>query len=129
MNQIIFTGNLGEDAKVSQTQSGTSVCSFSVAAKSGYGEHEKTTWVRCKLWGKRAEGGLPPILVKGQRVLVRGEFTLDKYEKDGKTYSTLECRVDDLDLIGEKKAGGSPSEPRQQTAPEAEPSLEDEIPF
>ena len=59
MNNWNFTGNLGKDAETKTTPSGTSVCTFSVAVKSGYGDNQKTTWANCSLFGKRAESGLP----------------------------------------------------------------------
>ena len=57
MNIISFTGNLGRDVEVKVTPSGVSVANFSVPIKSGYGNNEKTSWVRCSIIGKRAEGG------------------------------------------------------------------------
>jgi single-strand DNA-binding protein len=96
MNLYILTGNLGSDAEVRSTPDGTSVCSFSVAVKSGYGDKAKTIWVDCSIWGKRAEGGLPQYLVKGSQVAVSGELSTREYE--GKTY--LSVRVGEIDLVG-----------------------------
>lgn len=101
MNVFTFTGNLGRDAEVRHTQSGTTVCSFSVAVKSGYGDREKTSWIRCNLWGKRAESGLPQYLTKGQQVAVSGELTVSEYEaQDGTKRTNVEVRVNDVSLIG-----------------------------
>ena len=105
MNVFTFTGHLGKDCVTSTTQSGTSVCEFSVAVSSGYGDREKTTWVRCALFGKRAEGSLPQYLAKGQKVAVSGELTLDEWEKDGVKNSMLKVNVNSLDLIGQKSDG------------------------
>jgi single-strand DNA-binding protein len=135
MNKFIFTGNLGKDAEVKVTQSGISVCSFSVAVKSGYGDKQKTTWANCALFGKRAEGQLPQYLKKGAQVAISGELTLDEWEgKDGTTQKSIKVNVDDLDLIG--GVGSNTQTPAQrqpqQQAPAA-PALGDDgfdhIPF
>jgi len=103
MNVWNFTGNLGKDADVRSISSGTSVCSFSVAVTSGYGDKEKTTWVQCGLFGKRAEGSLPQYLVKGQKVAISGEAFLDEWDgKDGAKHSVMKVNVNSLDLIGAK---------------------------
>ena len=101
MNNLSITGNLGNDCEVRSVGSG-SVCQFSVAVKSGYGDREKTNWVSCSLWGKRAEGGLPEYLRKGTQVAVSGELSLDEWEKDGVKHAKLALNVNELDLIGGK---------------------------
>lgn len=116
MNIFIFTGNLGKDSEVRQLPNGTTVCGFSVAVTSGYGDKKKTSWVRCGLFGKRAEGQLPQYLVKGQKVAISGELTLDEWEKDGQKHSALKVNVDSLDLIGDKKPDEAQSQ--QQQAPQ-----------
>ena len=80
MNKFIFTGNLGKDCQIQATQAGKTICKFSVAVKSGYGDHQKTNWVMCVLFGKRAEGQLPQYLVKGAQVAISGEMTLDEWQ-------------------------------------------------
>ena len=136
MNVFSFTGNLGQDCKVNQV-SGTSVCNFSVAVKAGYGDREQTLWIGVALWGQRAEGRLPEYLTKGQQVAVSGE--LSRREHEGKTY--LECRANDVTLVGKKDQGGAapaqksqPAQPAQTTqAQSAQGSnfddYEDDIPF
>ena len=127
MNLFVFTGNLGNDAEVGQAGS-TTVANFSVAVSSGYGDKKTTNWVRCALFGKRAEGGLMPYLVKGQQVAISGELSLREYDKDGVTKSSLEVNVGELDLIG--KAGESKGQPSQNDAPSSgDDFLDDDIPF
>ena len=114
MNKFIFSGNLGRDCKVSTTQKGTSVCSFSVAVKSGYGDNAKTSWVNVAMFGKRAESRLPDYLLKGQKVLVTGEANLHEYQKkDGTTGASIEVVADDIELIGAKEEG----QPRPPVSP------------
>jgi single-strand DNA-binding protein len=113
MNILSATGNLGSDCKVNQVGQST-VCNFSVAMKSGFGDKAQTIWLDCALWGKQAESQLPTYLLKGQSVGVSGE--LGSREHEGKTYLTL--RVNSIDLLGGKSEGQqqepAPPEPQQQ---------------
>lgn len=127
MNVFAFTGNLGKDAEMRTTQSGTSVLSFSVAVKSGYGEREKTNWVRCVIFGKRAEGNLQSYLVKGQQVAVHGELTLEEWQdQQGQNKAALSVNVNGVTLVGSKAAPVAPQQaPAQpqgfQQAPQQAP--------
>jgi single-strand DNA-binding protein len=103
MNVYTFTGNLARDAKINSTEKGDSVGSFSVGVKSGYGDKAVTNWVNCSLWGKRADS-LAPYLMKGQGVAISGELSLRKYKsKDGSEGASMEVRVQDVTLIGNKE--------------------------
>ena len=140
MNLIIITGNLGKDATQRLTPSGDSIVSFSVPAKSGYGDKQKTSWVRCSMFGKRGEGVFP-YLKKGVLVGVSGEFSMNEWtDKEGQPKSTPECRVNDLTLLGGTK--DEDDDPHQYGAPKQQPqrnaqgaprtsieNMDDEIPF
>lgn len=103
MNVYTFTGNLARDAKINSTEKGDSVGSFSVGVKSGYGDKAVTNWINCSLWGKRADS-LAPYLMKGQGVAISGELSLRKYKsKDGTEGASMEVRVADVTLIGNKE--------------------------
>ena len=103
MNVYTFTGNLARDAKINSTEKGDSVGSFSVGVKSGYGDKAVTNWINCSLWGKRADS-LAPYLMKGQGVAISGELSLRKYKsKDGTEGASMEVRVQDVTLIGNKE--------------------------
>lgn len=115
MNLFSFTGNLGKDAEVKCTPSGTAVCEFSVAVKSGYGEREKTNWVRCAMFGKKAEGQLPQYLKKGTQVAVSGELELQEWEGQNGKGAALSVSVQNIDLIG-----GNPN--NQQAQPNQYPN-------
>ena len=124
MNVWNFTGNLGRDAEMRYTSKGEPALSFSVAVKAGYGQHEKTSWARCTLWGKRGES-VAPYLVKGALVGVSGELAQTKFTtKDGVDQYTLDVRVNDVTLLG-KKSG----EPAKAAAGIADPYEDSSIPF
>ena len=121
MNVLTTSGNLGKDAEVRQAGNST-VASFSLAMKSGYGDKAQTIWLDCSIWGKQAESGLVQYLKKGQFVVVSGEMGTREYE--GKTYITL--RVNSVTL------GGKSELPRQQAPAQqaiTNAAYDDDIPF
>lgn len=113
MNQYLFTGRLGRDQETRYTNSGMAICNFTVAVDYGYGDKKGTNWVRCALFGKRAEGKLPQYLIKGTQVAISGELQVREYDdKDGNKKTSVEVNVSTLDLIGSKpeQQSGFPSQ-------------------
>lgn len=118
-----FAGNTGRDAEHKQTQSGTDMCRFTVAAETGFGQDKATVWVDVTKWGKGSEG-LARILRKGSRVAVSGEMSLR--EHNGKTY--VQCRADHIAILGTPDGGQRQRDPVREHFPQAE-DLDDEVPF
>jgi len=118
MNIYSFTGRLARDSETRFTPGGMAICSFSVAVDYGFGENKGTNWLRCSLFGKRAEGQLPKYLVKGTQVAISGELRIREYDdKDGNKRTSVEVSVDKLDLIGgrnEQQGGGGYQQGGQQ---------------
>jgi len=115
-NNFHGIGNLGRDCEVRHTQGGMAIATFPLPIESGYGDKKTTTWVRCSLFGKRAEGGLIQYLVKGQSVSAQGEIKLNTYtNKEGVEKSTLELMVNDLALLG--KPVERNTQPKQPSDP------------
>lgn len=125
MQSITIAGKLGRDAELRQTQSGESVCSFTVAVDQRQGRDKTTNWWRVSLWGKRGEA-LAPYLLKGASVTVQGEFALGEYE--GKPQ--LNVRANEIALQGGRGDGsqGAPVEPQRNSRSFAEDDG-DSIPF
>jgi len=131
MNCLNFTGNLGSDADLRQTPNGKSVANFSVAMTSGWGDRKVTTWVRCALWGDRANS-VVQYLTKGKTVAVTGEASLREWESNGKSGVSFECNVSNVTLCGDKRQGDSAqpqvSQPQPVVAGGAG-DIDDDIPF
>lgn len=83
--------------------------------------------------GQEGRGELPKYLTQGQKVAISGELGERTNEKDGKTYHSVTCRVNSLDLIGVKSdagAGGESSKPNSAPAQDLGDDFEDsDIPF
>ena len=111
MNNYSFTGRLARDSETRFTQGGMPICSFTVAVDYGFGDNKGTNWLRCSLFGKRAEGRLPQYLVKGTQVAISGELKIGEYtDKDGNKRTSVDVNVGNLDLIGGKASGDGPAQ-------------------
>ena len=132
MNVLAATIRLGSDADLRFTPENTAVAQFNGALQSGYGKNAKTTWLRCTVWGKKAEA-VAPMLLKGTQIAITGEITLNEYQdKQGQTKSSLECRIQDVTLLGKRDGELKPAgEPKKADGFQPDPfdDLEDSIPF
>jgi single-strand DNA-binding protein len=131
MNVYTFSGNIGSNAEMRATKSGTELCQFSVAVNSGYGDRKKTMWVKCTMFGKRGQS-LAPYLLKGSKVVVSGEASLNEWEGKNGTRTDLEVNVNDVTLVDSRQQGSqSQSAPAQTSAHESvQDGFEDsDIPF
>lgn len=123
-NIFSFVGTVGRDAEVRYTASGLAVLNITVANNVGFGDKQKTNWVRVVLFGKRAEGNLKDYLLKGQQVFVSGELTTSEYQaNDGTTKFSLELNANVVDLIGKRNESGQSSQGQgQQQQRQQQPS-------
>ena len=131
MNVWNFTGYLSADVRTSATKNGTTVADFRVPVKSGYGKNEKTTWVNCVLFGKRAESALIGYLIKGQQVAISGEVTLEEWTHDGIPKHNLKVRVNEITLIGDRnsKPQQAAQQPQQPPPRGGETFMQEDVPF
>ena len=136
INVITVSGNVGKDAVLRVTPNGKHISSFSIPAKTGFGENEKTSWLNCKMFGAMAEK-LSAAIVKGAKVTVSGEFVVEEWtRKDGSQAQTPTILVRDIDLPPRGTAGNDKPPQQQQSqahhpAPQSEPPMDfdDDIPF
>lgn len=140
-NVFSFTGTVGRDAEVRYLPSGQAVLNVTVANNIGFGDKQQTLWIRCAVWGKRAEGQLQNYLKKGQQVFVSGELSQSEYRaQDGSTKTSLELNANIIDLVGKRNESNQPSQqnyqaqsqPSAQQAPSHDnfdAPYDDDIPF
>jgi single-strand DNA-binding protein len=140
-NVFSFTGTVGRDAEVRHLPSGQAVLNVTVANNIGFGDKQQTLWIRCAIWGKRAEGQLQNYLKKGQQVFVSGELSQREYQQDGQTRTSLELNASIIDLVGKRNESNpgfdsAQGRPAQGTAQQTAPShdnfdapYDDDIPF
>lgn len=108
MNKLTIIGNLTRDPETRVTQSGSSVCSFTVAVNRR-GQDDKTDYFRVSAWNKTGET-CQKYLSKGRKVAVTGPVSVSTYTgQDGKAYANLEVMAQDVEFLTPKA--------EQQTAP------------
>ena len=121
INVFTASGNIGRDAEQRWTPSGKAVAHFSLPVKQGYGEHEKTSWVKCVLLGAKAEK-LPQHLTKGTKVTVTGEFVMEEWtDQQGSKRSAPSIIVSSIDF-GASKSADSGHSGNQQRSPQQQQS-------
>jgi single-strand DNA-binding protein len=121
----ITAGRIVRDAELRTIESGTSVCSFTVAAEAGYGDKKRTEFVKIALFGKRAEG-LHEYLTKGTALTVEGSAKSNSWiSKSGEAKGEIEIVADKLTLQGSKQ-GSNESQSSDDVSDNTEG---DDIPF
>lgn len=98
MNKIIINGNLTNDMEVIVGKNYT-VGNFTIANNEGFGDNQRTTFVRCSIFGEKRVESLEKYLLKGAKVLLNGKLEItSKEDKDGyKNYTSI--IVDELEIL------------------------------
>ncbi len=104
INKAILMGRLTKDPEIRHTNSGTPVCSFSIAINNGYGENQTTDFINCVAWNKQAEF-IERNFVKGKMIIVVGRIQTRSWDgTDGKKNYTTEVVVSEVSFGESKKA-------------------------
>lgn len=123
INLIVASGNIGKDAEQRWTPNQKCIATFSLPVKQGYGDREKTSWLKCVLLGAKAEK-LPQYLTKGTKVTVSGEFVMEEWtDQSGGKRSQPAIIVNDIDF------GTSGNKQTNQPGNHPEPDYDPTIPF
>lgn len=109
MNKVILCGRLVHDPEAKQTQTGKTVCKFTLAvdrAKKDAG----ADFLPCVAWDKTAEL-VARYFSKGRKLLLEGRIQTGSYEKDGKKVYTTDIMVEKIHFVESKhkeEQGGLP---------------------
>lgn len=96
INQLILTGNLGNDPEIFFGSEGDPVTSFPLAFKSG---KDKTSWIKCVCFNKNAEVA-EKYLHSGARIAVVGYLRQSKWKtNEGENRSSFEMIVNSIEFI------------------------------
>lgn len=140
LNRQIVMGRLTHHPELKTTQSGISMCSFTIASdddvKRSDGSRD-TDFVDCVAWRNTAEF-VSKFMKKGRLIVVDGRPKVKRYEdKNGVTHKTIELRADNVYFADSKPATNNepaapPSEPTpSQSDPEdfVEIYADEDLPF
>lgn len=124
MNKCIFVGNLTRDPETSTTNSGISLCRFSIAVNRTYtganGERE-TDFINIVTWRGLADN-CSKYLSKGSKVCVCGQLQTRTYEaQDGSKRNAFEIVAEDVEFIGSRATNGEGA-PERPAAPSNRPA-------
>lgn len=96
MNTITIVGNIGKEPELRYTKNELEVLEFTVAAKSGKDDKQKTTWFSVKVFGQLAKN-VASTITKGDSVIVQGRLEADEYtKKDGSKSSWTYLIADNI---------------------------------
>lgn len=132
-NRLVISGQIGADSEL-RNAGETKVLNARMAFRSGYGDHEKTSWIALgSLFGKRAEA-LAAKLAKGTGIAVAGSFAVDVYkDAAGVEKRRPSILVDKLTIQPKKeKSNASTKEPANSDDGASSPGIDlkdDDCPF
>lgn len=134
VNMAVVVGYVGDNPKVSMTQTGRKVAGITVATtekgyttQSGVTYPDKTEWHQIVLCGRLAEV-VEKYVHKGSMVYVQGKLRTRSYEKDGITRYTTEIEADILQML-DRNTNGSNATPAQQVPSTNQNENKDDLPF
>lgn len=111
MNKAILLGNLGKDPEIRVAGSTkVAICSLATTKswkdKSGEWQNQ-TEWHNLEVWGKAAEY-FADKAKKGNQVLIEGEISYKKWEKEGVERIQTSIKVQTFKILtqSETKSGG-----------------------
>lgn len=134
MNRVILVGRLARDPELKATNSGTSVCRFSVAVdriKKTEGQ-PSADFLRCIAFGKTGET-INQYLGKGRRIALEGHIQTGSYTaQDGSKRYTTDVIVDRFDFVDSRSDGQQQQQP--QGSDDMDPDFhlmsdDDDLPF
>ncbi len=118
INIVVLVGRLTRDAELKYTNSGQSICRFSVAVnrnrKQGDQWVDEASFFDVDYWGKGGEA-VNQYLTKGKQVAIEGELRQDRWEQDGQSRSKVIVNATNVQLLG--SAGGGSGGGSQERSP------------
>lgn len=126
MNNVSLVGRLTKDPELKTTQSGLSVCRFTVAVDRPYSKDRQADFISCIAWRKTAEF-IDSYFSKGQRIALTGSIQTGSYtDKDGKTVYTTDINVNNVEFCERRKKSDSDS---NNSVEAEEMPFDDDLPF
>ena len=129
MNKCILLGNLSKEPELRTTQSGKSVCTFTIAVNRRFkvnGEYQ-ADFFSIIAWNQLGEL-CAKHLSKGKKVCVVGELQTRSYEKDGTKRYVTEIVADEVEFLSPRTQEGA----QEAQAPSQDGFIDiedDQLPF
>ena len=109
MNKVFLIGRLTRDPQASTTDSGRSLCRFSIAVDRYSRDRENSVdFINIITWNDLASNCVK-YLQKGSQVAVMGSIQTGSYEKDGVKRQTFDVRADQVEFLTRANSGAQQS--------------------
>ena len=135
MNKVILVGNLTRDPELTTTNSGVSVCRFSLAVQRRFGSGDngpQADFFNIVVWRAQAEN-CHKFLKKGSKCGVVGRIQNSTYEaSDGTKRYATDIVAEEVEFLNSRNSGDgsdAPSKPTSNETAELEPIDDDSLPF
>lgn len=127
MNSVQLIGRTTKDIELRYTaQTQTAVGTFALAVNRMKKE-DGADFIRCKVWGKRAEI-MEEYIKKGNMVGITGRIQTGSYESNGARHYTTEVVVENFYFIEQRHETASQPE-QNDDAPEGFAYINEDLPF
>lgn len=108
MNRIFITGNLTRDPELNTTNSGVSVCRFTVAVQRRISNAEgvrEADFFNVSAWRGTADN-CAKFLKKGSKVAVTGSIQIRNFDRqDGSKGTSVEVTADEVEFLSPRDSG------------------------
>ena len=134
MNKCILIGNLTKDPELTTTNSGISVCRFTLAVSRRFANSEgerEADFLDIVVWRALAEN-CHKFLRKGSKAAVVGTIQKRSYDAtDGTKRYVTEIVAEEVEFVGARVGGGAELEEKQDSkeTTKLEPIDDDQLPF
>ena len=111
--RVEYAGRLATEPSMQYTRNGKAVTNFSVAYNNKWGDKDEVTWLRCTVWGDRAEK-VNEMCQKGTYVFLEGRLNPDErgnpriwFDKEtDEPRTSFEVTVYNIAFLGELRPSG-----------------------
>lgn len=104
-NKVILIGNICSDPELKQSQSGISVCSFSIAVNRRMSKNNECDFITIVAWRQQAEF-VCKYFKKGKHILVCGQIQTRSWtDKQGNKRIATEVVADEVSFVESKDSG------------------------
>ena len=135
-NKVILIGNMTSNPELKQTQSGTSVCSFSIAVNRKFAKdgEQACDFINIQTWRQTAEF-VAKHFTKGKPILVCGQLQTRTWtDNNGQKRYATEVVADEVSFVGSNEDQKKPSPnvpyvPGEYQSQMEEVPTDDSLPF
>ena len=142
LNKVVLSGRLTADVELKSTQSGVSVCSFTLAVnrRTGKDKEQQTDFINCQAWRQTAEF-ISKYFKKGSALCIVGSIQTRSWnDQNGNKRFATEVVVDEAMFVdgkndaaeGQTSAAGQTYIPDAYNAPAGDfqpASADDDLPY